>query len=98
MLLGKDPTAKPGDFNRDGKVDAADYNFWKSANGNDRSAIHRSRREWRHEGRCQRFAFWAAAVPEPTSAVLFSIGFARLRFDTSGAADEIKRHADVDDS
>ena len=32
LRLGKD-NSKPGDFNRDGKVDAADYSYWKSNNG-----------------------------------------------------------------
>jgi len=75
MLLGKDPTAKPGDFNRDGKANAADYSFWKSANGTTVPLFTGADANGDTKVDAKDLAFWTAAVPEPTSAVLFSIAF-----------------------
>ena len=74
--------AKPGDFNRDGKVNAADYSFWKSANGTTVPLYTGADANGDTKVDAKDLAIWTAAVPEPTSAVLFSIAFAVCGLNT----------------
>jgi len=79
LRLGKD-NSKPGDFNRDGKVDAADYNYWKSNNGNIVPLYTGADANGDARVDAKDLSIWAAAVPEPASAglavfALTAIGF-----------------------
>ena len=72
-------TSLPGDFNNDGKVDAADYVVWRKSNGS-QSGYN----TWRsHFGQSAGSGAalpsvepLSAAVPEPATIVLFGVGLA----------------------
>lgn len=75
MLVGKDPTAKPGDFNRDGKVNDADYALWYSTKGQTVPIYTGADSNGDHTVNAADLAPWLANVPEPASCVLMLIGF-----------------------
>jgi hypothetical protein len=74
VLLSVNSGSLPGDFNGDGKVDAADYVRWRKTNGS--AAAYNT---WRaNYGRVSGFgagAVQAAAAPEPTTILLLTFGF-----------------------
>ena len=72
MLVGKDVNAKPGDFNRDGLVNAADYNVWKTNNGKIVPLYSGADANGDARVNDADFAVWQAAVPEPSSMTLIS--------------------------
>ena len=74
MLLGKDSTAKPGDFNRDGVVNATDYSKWLADNG--KTVPIYSGADGNGDARVTSadLSIWLANVPEPGSLALFLIG------------------------
>ena len=74
MLLGKDSKAKPGDFNRDGLVNGADYSKWLADNG--KTVPIYSGADGNGDARVTSadLAIWLANVPEPSSLALVLIG------------------------
>lgn len=74
MLVGKETTAKPGDFNRDGVVNGADYNKWLADNG--KTVPIYSGADGNGDARVTSadYAIWVANVPEPGSCVLMLFG------------------------
>lgn len=74
MLLGKDATAKPGDFNRDGLVNNSDYNKWLADNGKTVPLYTGADSNGDARVTSADLAPWVAAVPEPGSAVLIVSG------------------------
>jgi GH25 family lysozyme M1 (1,4-beta-N-acetylmuramidase) len=78
MLVGKDSTAKPGDFNRDGLVNNADYNKWLADNG--KTVPIYSGADGNGDARVNSvdLAIWTAAVPEPGSCTLVLVGMCAL--------------------
>lgn len=69
-----EPMGLPGDFNLDGRVDAADYTVWRDANGHSQDYLL-----WRsHYGQTASLASSTslAVVPEPRSALLILAGAA----------------------
>jgi hypothetical protein len=74
------PPGDPGDFNNDGKVDAADYVVWRKGVGSRFNGTHHS--QWRSRfgatSGTGSVAASAAAIPEPAGAVLIVLGFATL--------------------
>ncbi|QDT69228.1 Quinoprotein glucose dehydrogenase B precursor [Planctomycetes bacterium MalM25] len=67
-------TLKPGDYNRDGVVDAADYTVWRDGDSPDNSQA--GYELWRDNYGAANAAANSAAIPEPGSALL--LGFATL--------------------
>ena len=67
LRLGNDH-AKPGDFNRDGKVDSADYNVWSANNGKVVPLYTGADANGDAKVDGKDLAIWTAAVPEPASA------------------------------
>ena len=65
MLVGKDPTAKPGDFNRDGVVNSADYNYWVANNGKTVPIYTGADANGDARVTTADLMVWVAAVPEP---------------------------------
>jgi hypothetical protein len=78
MLVGKETTAKPGDFNRDGLVNNADYNKWVADNG--KTVPIYSGADGNGDARVTSadLAIWTAAVPEPGSSMLLLVGMCAL--------------------
>jgi GH25 family lysozyme M1 (1,4-beta-N-acetylmuramidase) len=74
MLVGKDLTAKPGDFNRDGVVNGADYDKWLADNG--KTVPIYSGADGNGDARVTSadLSIWLANVPEPGSLMLLLIG------------------------
>lgn len=69
LRLGKDGS-KPGDFNRDGKVDAADYQYWKSKTGTVVPLYTGADANGDAKVDAKDLAIWTANVPEPVSISL----------------------------
>ena len=78
MLVGKDPTAKPGDFNRDGFVNQADYNVWFSSNGKTVPIYSGADANGDARVTIADYNIWLANVPEPGAFVLTLIGMCAL--------------------
>ena len=78
MLVGKDSTAKPGDFNRDGVVNGADYNKWLADNG--KTVPIYSGADGNGDARVTTadYNIWVANVPEPGSCLLLLFGMCAL--------------------
>jgi GH25 family lysozyme M1 (1,4-beta-N-acetylmuramidase) len=74
MLLGKDPKAKPGDFNRDGVVNGADYSKWLADNGKTVPIYSGADGDGDARVTSADLSIWLANVPEPGSLALFLIG------------------------
>jgi hypothetical protein len=62
------PPGLPGDFNKDGKVDAADYAMWRKDNSVG------TYEEWKQNFGRMQAGFGGGAVPEPGTFALFVIG------------------------
>jgi GH25 family lysozyme M1 (1,4-beta-N-acetylmuramidase) len=75
MLLGKDPNAKAGDFNRDGKVDTGDYNLWVSQNGKTVPMYTGADANGDTQVNSTDLSVWIANTPEPASGILALTGF-----------------------
>ena len=78
ILREKTLTDIPGDFNRDGKVDAADYVVWRKTDG---SQVGYD--AWRSNfgagtGAATALSSGVASVPEPVSIVLVALGLVGL--------------------
>jgi len=76
-------TAVPGDFNGDGRVDAADYVKWRkdpAGNGGDPAGYETWRQNFGRGGRLGSGASLGttSAVPEPASLLLIVLGAASL--------------------
>jgi len=91
MLVGKDPTVKPGDFNRDGVVNGADYSKWLADNG--KTVPIYSGADGNGDARVTTadYDIWLANVPEPSTCVLMLVGMCalalrsvRTRWETAG--------------
>src|SRR4051812_23590358 len=74
MLVGKDLTAKAGDFNRDGVVNINDYNKWSTDNGKTVPIYSGADSNGDARVTSADLAPWLANVPEPGTLLLFSIG------------------------
>jgi GH25 family lysozyme M1 (1,4-beta-N-acetylmuramidase) len=74
LRIGKD-NSKPGDFNRDGVVNSADYNVWFSNNGKTVPLYTGADGNGDAKVNSADYAIWVAAgAPEPGSSILVSIG------------------------
>ncbi|HEY3393052.1 MAG TPA: PEP-CTERM sorting domain-containing protein, partial [Lacipirellulaceae bacterium] len=71
------PDVLPGDFNEDGKVDAADYVVWRKTNGSQESYNLWRTNFGRTSGSGTSLGA-AAAAPEPSSALLGAFGMVLL--------------------
>lgn len=69
LLLGKDKS-KPGDFNRDGLVNQADYNMWVANSGKTVPIYTGADGNGDARVNSADLDIWLRAVPEPTSVVL----------------------------
>jgi GH25 family lysozyme M1 (1,4-beta-N-acetylmuramidase) len=78
MLVGKDPTAKPGDFNRDGVVNQADYNVWFANNGKTVPIYTGADANGDARVTIADYNIWLANVPEPGACVLMLVGMCAL--------------------
>jgi GH25 family lysozyme M1 (1,4-beta-N-acetylmuramidase) len=78
MLLGKDTHAKPGDFNRDGIVNAADYNVWSANNGKAVPIYTGADANGDARVTSADLTVWIANVPEPVSCMLLLAGVCAL--------------------
>jgi GH25 family lysozyme M1 (1,4-beta-N-acetylmuramidase) len=78
LLVGKDPTAKPGDFNRDGLVNLADYNLWSANNGKTVPIYTGADSNGDARVTTADLAPWLANVPEPGSCALLLVGMCAL--------------------
>ena len=74
LLLGKDATAKPGDFNRDSVVNLADYNLWVADNGKTVPIYTGADADGDARVTSADLSFYLANVPEPGSCVLMLVG------------------------
>ncbi len=74
MLLGKDPNAKPGDFNRDGLVNENDYNLWRALLGRTVPMYTSADSDGDTKITMADLAAWLENVPEPSSLVLVLMG------------------------
>jgi GH25 family lysozyme M1 (1,4-beta-N-acetylmuramidase) len=91
MLVGKDPLAKPGDFNRDGLVNNADYTVWFNSQGTTVPIFTGADANGDTKVTQADFLVWAANVPEPASCMLMLISFSMMA--TLGAARTSRRTA-----
>ena len=78
MLVGKDPSAKPGDFNRDGLVNQADYNKWFADNGKTVPIYSGADANGDARVTTADYNIWLANVPEPGACVLMLVGMCTL--------------------
>lgn len=78
MLLGKDPGAKPGDFNRDNKVNSADYTLWFNTQGQTVPMFTGADSNGNAKIDSGDLATWLANVPEPGSRILMLVGLCAL--------------------
>ena len=78
MLVGKDPSAKPGDFNRDGLVNQADYNVWLANNGKTVPIYSGADANGDARVTTADYNIWLANVPEPGTWVLMLVGMCAL--------------------
>jgi GH25 family lysozyme M1 (1,4-beta-N-acetylmuramidase) len=83
MLLGKDTSAKPGDFNRDGLVNTADYNFWVSQNGKTVPMYTGADANGDAKVNSSDLSVWVANTPEPGTGMLTLIGFCVTMWGTA---------------
>ncbi len=74
LRFGKDVLAKPGDFNRDGKVNSADYDVWLTDNGKTVPMYTGADANGDARVNSADYAIWLANVPEPGSWMLTLIG------------------------
>jgi GH25 family lysozyme M1 (1,4-beta-N-acetylmuramidase) len=81
LRLGKDTAAKPGDFNRDGKVDTADYNKWLADNGKTVPMYTGADANGDARVNSSDYSVWLANVPEPGSWILLLIGWGAAALD-----------------
>jgi hypothetical protein len=82
ITLNAPPVGLPGDFNSDGKVDAADYVLWRktpAAYGGDPAGYNTWRQNFGNPpGAGSGGGLNGGAVPEPTSILLGSVGLIGL--------------------
>jgi GH25 family lysozyme M1 (1,4-beta-N-acetylmuramidase) len=78
MLVGKDPNAKPGDFNRDGLVNQTDYNVWSANNGKTVPIYTGADANGDARVTIADYNIWLANVPEPGTCVLMLVGMCTL--------------------
>jgi hypothetical protein len=71
-ITGPDPPGLPGDFNKDGKVDTADYVMWRKDNSVG------TYDEWKTNFGAVQAGSGGGAVPEPGSFVLLVAAFTGL--------------------
>lgn len=78
LLVGKDVTVKPGDFNRDGVVNMADYNVWLADNGKTVPIYSGADANGDAKVNVADYNIWLAnvpaEVPEPNSTILVLAG------------------------
>jgi hypothetical protein len=88
LRFGKDASVKPGDFNRDGIVNSADYNVWLANNGKTVPIYSGADANGDARVTTADYAIWAANVPEPGSWILILVGLCvtALRSARSGRA------------
>jgi GH25 family lysozyme M1 (1,4-beta-N-acetylmuramidase) len=82
LLVGKDASAKPGDFNRDGVANSADYNYWVANNGQTVPIYTGADANGDARVTTADLMVWVAAVPEPRSCILFLAGLVFAVFGT----------------
>lgn len=78
LLVGKDPTAKAGDFNRDGLVNQSDYNLWFSTNGKTVPIYSGADANGDARVTIADYNIWLANVPEPSACVSMLVGMCVL--------------------
>jgi GH25 family lysozyme M1 (1,4-beta-N-acetylmuramidase) len=83
LRFGKDATAKPGDFNRDGIVNNADYNKWLADNGKTVPIYTGADANGDARVTSTDLAVWTANVPEPSSWILLLVGLSMVAIGTS---------------
>jgi hypothetical protein len=91
--LGSPVPGRPGDYNNDGSVDAADYVTWRNGLGSTYNETHYA--TWRKNfgtapGGSQIAA--GAAVPEPAAGTLFIAGVMLLLLNHQHAPANVRRH------
>jgi lysozyme len=70
LRFGKDVSARPGDFNRDGVVNLSDYNVWLNNNGKIVPIYSGADANGNARVDAGDLAYWTANVPEPGSCAL----------------------------
>jgi GH25 family lysozyme M1 (1,4-beta-N-acetylmuramidase) len=78
LLVGKDTTAKPGDFNRDGLVNGTDYNKWLADNGKTVPIYSGADANGDARVTIADYNIWLVNVPEPGTCVLMLVGVCAL--------------------
>jgi hypothetical protein len=91
MLVGKDPIAKPGDFNRDGNVNLGDYNMWAANNGKIVPIYTGADATGDARVTPADLSVWLSNVPEPDTSMLMLVALCahalrsvRIRRETAG--------------